>query len=115
MGIKEKVDKMEVKSLASFRKRLTGIEGKCSGHYFKYIFRLFDKRLRPEQRYAFHAYDGMNNLLNLVYELLFWKCYRALTKAHLETHLGFLLARPNVGKDSQDVSWNCSGFGLGIY
>jgi len=90
IGVKERINRIEVENIPSLRKSLIGIEGKCSEHYFKEIFKLFDKRLRPERRYAFHAYDGTNNLLNLAYELLFWKCYRALSKAHLETHLGFV-------------------------
>jgi len=90
MRISERINRIETEDLQSFRKRVIGIEGKCSEHYFKQVFQLFDEKLRPEQRYAFHAYDGLNNLFNLAYELLFWKCYRALSRAHLETHLGFI-------------------------
>jgi CRISPR-associated protein Cas1 len=36
------------------------------------------------------AYDGMNNLFNLAYEILAWKVHRALIKAKLEPYLGFL-------------------------
>jgi len=107
MGMKEKIETAEAEDLTSLRYRLTGIEGKCSEHYFKQIFELFDERLRPEQRYSFHAYDGLNNLFNLAYELLFWKCYRALSKAHLETHLGFVhslvFARPSLVCDFEEL------------
>ncbi|RLI39853.1 hypothetical protein DRO64_10015 [Candidatus Bathyarchaeota archaeon] len=34
------------------------------------------------------------------YELLFWKCYRDLSKAHLETHLGFIH-----NKCLEDLAW----------
>jgi CRISPR/Cas system-associated endonuclease Cas1 len=43
----------------------------------------------------------------LAYELLFWKCYRALSKAHLETHLGFvhilLYNRPSLVCDFEEI------------
>jgi len=36
------------------------------------------------------AYDGMNNLFNLAYEILAWKIHKALVRAKLEPYLGFL-------------------------
>jgi CRISPR-associated protein Cas1 len=36
------------------------------------------------------AYDGMNNLFNLAYEILAWKVHKALVRAKLEPYLGFL-------------------------
>jgi len=66
------------------------LEGKYGEHYFNQIFTLFPKKLRPRRRSKFKAYDGINNTFNLAYMLLFWKCYRALVKAHLEPYLGFL-------------------------
>jgi CRISPR/Cas system-associated endonuclease Cas1 len=36
------------------------------------------------------AYDGMNNIFNLAYEILAWKIHRALIEAKLEPYLGFL-------------------------
>ena len=39
---------------------------------------------------GFMAYDGMNNLFNLAYEILAWKIHKALVKAKLEPYLGFL-------------------------
>ena len=89
MGIKEAIGRLEG-DLKTVRKRLMVIEAKASKRYFQQIFLLFPKELRPDARKTFHAYDGINNLFNLAYELLFWKCYRALSKAHLETHLGFV-------------------------
>ncbi|UCE16684.1 MAG: CRISPR-associated endonuclease Cas1 [Candidatus Bathyarchaeota archaeon] len=90
MGVKERVNSIEAENLGLLRKRLLAMEGRCSKHYFEEVFKLFPKKLRPVCRRGFHAYDGVNNLFNLAYRLLFWKCYRALSKAHLETHLGFV-------------------------
>jgi CRISPR-associated protein Cas1 len=39
---------------------------------------------------TFKAYDGVNNILNLAYEILSWKVQHALIKAKLEPYLGFL-------------------------
>jgi CRISPR-associated protein Cas1 len=36
------------------------------------------------------AYDGMNNLFNLAYEILAWKIHKAFVRAKLEPYLGFL-------------------------
>ena len=41
-------------------------------------------------RATFKAYDGVNNIFNLAYEILSWKVQHALIKAKLEPHLGFL-------------------------
>jgi CRISPR-associated protein Cas1 len=76
--------------LKSLSRKLKGLEGKYGEHYFNQIFTLFPKKLRPRRRTKFKAYDGLNNTFNLAYMLLFWKCYRALVKAHLEPYLGFL-------------------------
>ena len=90
IGVKEVVERLDVEDYGLLRKRLLAVEGRCSGHYFEEVFKLFPKKLRPEKRRGFHAYDGVNNLFNLAYRLLFWKCFRALSKAHLETYLGFV-------------------------
>jgi CRISPR-associated endonuclease Cas1 len=107
IGIREAIDKEESRDLASIRKGLTLIESWYSKHYFREIFKLFPQLLRPEKRHTFHAYDGINNLFNLGYELLFWKCYKALTKAHLETHLGFMhtliQGRPSLVCDFEEI------------
>jgi len=51
-------------------------------------------------RSSYRAYDGVNNLFNLSYRILFWKCYRGLLQAHLEPYLGYLhkmeLGRPSM-------------------
>jgi CRISPR-associated endonuclease Cas1 len=106
MGIKEAIDR-EPMDLMSARKTLTLIESHYSKNYFGEIFQLFPQLIRPEKRHTFQAYDGINNLFNLGYELLFWKCYKALTKAHLETHLGFMhtliKGRPSLVCDFEEV------------
>ena len=76
--------------LKRLRRKLIALEGKHSGRYFEQIFQLFPRKIRPKNRKGFRAYDGLNNTFNLAYTLLFWKCYRALIKAHLEPYLGFL-------------------------
>ena len=58
--------------------------------YFDQIFPLFPAFLRPKGRRTFKAYNGLNNLFNLGYEILAWKVHRALIKAKLEPYLGFL-------------------------
>ena len=69
---------------------MTGIEGKHTQKYYQQIFSLFPEKIRPESREGFMAYDGMNNIFNLAYEILAWKVQRALIKAKLEPYLGFL-------------------------
>jgi CRISPR-associated protein Cas1 len=66
------------------------IEGHSSDRYFSQIFSLLPELVRHEYRKTFKAYDGINNLLNLSYELLSWKVHHALIKAKLEPYLGFL-------------------------
>jgi CRISPR-associated protein Cas1 len=65
-------------------------EGHCSDRYFSQIFGLMPESLRPECRRTFKAYDGLNNIFNLAYEILSWKVHHALIKAKLEPFLGFL-------------------------
>ena len=54
------------------------------------IARALAYSLRPESRKTFKAYDGVNNIFNLAYEMLSWKVHHALIKAKLEPYLGFL-------------------------
>jgi len=86
----EAVKKLECEDDRTFRRRLTGIEGKCSRKYFSQIFGLFRDSLRPNSRRGFKAYDGINNMFNFAYTVLFWKVHIALVKARLEPYLGFL-------------------------
>jgi CRISP-associated protein Cas1 len=88
--IRDHIEKSESKNLVSFRQRLTGIEGKYTQRYYWEIFDLLPEKIRPVKREGFMAYDGVNNLFNLGYEVLGWKVYKALVKAKLEPYLGFL-------------------------
>ena len=83
------IQSLKEPNLRMLRRILHHIEGKHS-QYYKKIFELFPEKLRPKNRRGFKAYDELNNTFNLAYTLLFWKCYRALIKAHLEPYLGFL-------------------------
>jgi CRISPR-associated protein Cas1 len=76
--------------LEKARMKLTGIEGKFTERYFKQILSLIPEKIRPKSRKKFKAYDGLNNIFNLAYEMLSWKVHRALVKAKLEPYLGFL-------------------------
>jgi len=89
-SFKQMIEGTENKNLELFRRRLTGIEGKHTQRYYKQIFDLFPVKIRPEKRESFMAYDGMNNLFNLAYEILAWKIHKALVRAKLEPYLGFL-------------------------
>jgi CRISPR-associated protein Cas1 len=51
---------------------------------------LIPEEFRPEKRRGFKAYDGVNNIFNLAYEVLSWKVHQALIRAKLEPYLGFL-------------------------
>lgn len=89
------------------RRKLTGIEGKFTERYFKQVFSLIPENVRPETRRKFKAYDGMNNVFNLAYEMLSWKVHRALIKAKLEPYLGFLHSKqhgkPSLVCDLQEI------------
>jgi CRISPR-associated protein Cas1 len=55
----------------------------------------------------FKAYDGVNNIFNLGYEVLQWKVHRAIIKAKLEPYLGFLhsvqYGKPSLVCDLQEL------------
>jgi CRISPR-associated protein Cas1 len=107
MRAKEVINEVGITDLALLRNKLTNIEGRFTRYYFGQIFQLFPYGLRPNKRLGFQAYDGINNLFNLAYELLFSKCYRSLSKAHLETHLGFVhvlrWGRPSLVCDFEEL------------
>jgi CRISPR-associated protein Cas1 len=84
------INKIKTTKIEKIRKKLNPIEGRYTRLYFKQIFKLIPEELRPEKRKGYKAYDGMNNLFNLGYEVLQWKVHRALIKAKLEPYLGFL-------------------------
>jgi len=66
------------------------IEGTASKKYFGQMLNVIPEKIRPSRRKGWKAYDGVNNLFNLGYEVLQWKVHRALLKAKLEPYLGFL-------------------------
>jgi CRISPR-associated protein Cas1 len=96
------------KNLKTLQNKLTSIEGKFSNQYFTQMMQLFAEPFRPEHRRTFKAYDGLNNLLNLAYRILFWKVHMALIKAKLEPYLGFLHSvqwgTPSLVCDFQELS-----------
>ncbi len=84
------IKNLNVEDYQTLKRRLTGIEGKCSERYFDQLFELFQESIRPSCRKKFKAYDGLNNLFNLAYRILSSKVHVALIKANLEPYLGFL-------------------------
>jgi CRISPR-associated protein Cas1 len=89
-SVAKSVNDLKGDDMPTFRRRLMAIEGHCSDRYFSQVFSLLPNALRPERRNTFKAYDGMNNIFNLAYEILSWKVHHALIKAKLEPYLGFL-------------------------
>jgi CRISPR-associated protein Cas1 len=79
-----------LKADSHFRARLMCIEARASEKYFGQILALIPESVRPESRKTFKAYEGVNNIFNLSYEILSWKVQHALIKAKLEPYLGFL-------------------------
>jgi len=106
-AIASKIERLDSSDLDSVRKKLTGIEGKYSQSYFRQVFELLPEKLRPQKRRKFKAYDGVNNLFNLAYEVLSWKIHRAVVKAKLEPYLGFLhsvqYGKPSLVCDLQEL------------
>jgi CRISPR-associated protein Cas1 len=106
-SVKLKVNAVDTDDLALLRRRLTQIEAKFSRFYFKQIFELIPEKIRPERRRTYRAYDGVNNLFNLGYELLQWKVHSALVNAKLEPYLGFLhseqFGKPSLICDFQEL------------
>ena len=84
---KEQIERLYGENVESIRLKLQTIESHYTKHYFVQIFKLFPKDLRIEQRDTFEAYEPLNNLLNLAYEILTWKVFRAITKTRLEPYL----------------------------
>ena len=89
------------------RRKLTSIEAKFSRFYFKQILQLIPENIRPQRRKGFRAYDGVNNIFNLAYEILNWKVHRALVNAKLEPYLGYLhseqFGKPSLVCDFQEL------------
>jgi CRISPR-associated protein Cas1 len=89
-SVVKKVRNLKADDTAKLRTMLMSIEGHFSDNYFSQIFSLIPETLRPDRRRTFKAYDGINNVFNLAYEVLSWKVQHALIKAKLEPYLGFL-------------------------
>jgi CRISPR/Cas system-associated endonuclease Cas1 len=77
MNMAQRIESLESDDISSFGLKLTGLEGKFGGVYFEQIFKLFSEELRPSGRHTFLAYDGLNNIFNLAYEMLSWKVHKA--------------------------------------
>jgi CRISPR-associated protein Cas1 len=107
MGIKDKINSVEGSNLTIVRKQLLTIERLSSARYFKQIFQLFPEWLRVEHRRTKGAFDGLNNLFNFGYSILFWKCYYAVLRARLEPYLGFMHSqqwgKPSLVCDMQEL------------
>jgi CRISPR-associated endonuclease Cas1 len=101
------IEQCDAEDLRTFRRRLMAYESKFSKKYFDQLFTLIPEFLRPKGRRTFKAYDGLNNLFNLGYELFTWKVHRALIKAHLEPCRGFLHStqhgKPSLVCDVQEL------------
>jgi CRISPR-associated protein Cas1 len=103
----EKVTDLQETNLIKLRQKLTQVEAKCAQIYFQQIFSLFPEPVRPNSRKTYKAYEGINNLFNLGYELLKWKVHIALLKAELEPFLGFVhsvqFSKPSLVCDFQEL------------
>jgi CRISPR-associated protein Cas1 len=113
-GLKEnpfvtrQIESLRETDLRMLRRRVLHLEGKFSQHYFGEVYTLFPEKVRPLARVSYNAFVGLNNVFNLTYTMLKWKCYRALVKAHLEPYLGFLHdylrpTRPNLVCDFMEL------------
>jgi len=107
MGIKDKINHTEGTNLTDMRTKLLQIEGVKTRRYFSQIFQLFPEWLRVEHRRTKGAYDGLNNLFNFGYSILFWKCHYAIFRAKLEAYLGFIhsqqFGKPSLVCDMQEL------------
>lgn len=88
--LSDRIDKLSIIELDKLRRKLTSIEGYYSQKYWGQILQIVPESIRPKSRKKFRAYDGVNNLFNLGYEILQWKIHRALVRANLEPFLGFM-------------------------
>lgn len=74
----------------NIRTRLNAIEEHFSKHFYKQIFPMLPKWIRPRKRIRRNAIEPGNNLLNLSFEVLNWKIMKAILTSKLEPYLGFL-------------------------
>lgn len=101
------IENCKSESLDAVRRRLNVIEGHKAKAYFKQIFSLFPRNIRPDKRIGYKAYDGLNNVFNFAYYVLRCRIHKALLKARLEPYLGFLhstqFGKPSLVCDFQDL------------
>jgi CRISPR-associated protein Cas1 len=107
-SISPRINGLKETDLKTLRGRILHLEGIYGQYYFEQIYKLFPKKIRPLSRVSYHAYVGLNNVFNLAYTFLKWKCYRAVVRAHLEPYLGFLHShltptRPNLVCDFMEL------------
>lgn len=109
-GIKinyEPETKINSGNLKEMRKNFIGVEGKYARSYYQNIFLLFPERIRVKYRRTYKAYNGLNNIFNLAYEMLKWRVHRALLNARLEPYLGYLhsmqFGKPSLICDFQEL------------
>jgi CRISPR-associated protein Cas1 len=107
IGFKAEFNPDNIDDLKRLRYNLTNYEARCSEYYFKEVFGLIPDRIRPLNRKTFKAYDGINNLFNLGYEVLNWKVHKALVNAKLEPFLGYLhseqFSKPSLVCDFMEI------------
>jgi CRISPR-associated protein Cas1 len=105
--VRGEIERLRSDRLEDARKKLISIEGRFDELYFSQIFRLMPEKIRPEARKTFKAYDGINNIFNLAYEVLSWKVHRALIRAKVEPYLGFIhsvqYGKPSLVCDFQEL------------
>jgi len=104
--ITDRIEQVNV-DLKKARRTLTSINGKFTERYFNHVLSLIPEKIRREKREKLKAYDGLNNIFNLAYEMLSWEVHRALIKAKLEPYLGFLHStqywKPSLVCDFQEL------------
>ena len=88
--IQHYVEGVKGKTVEKIRPKLMQIEGTATKKYFGQMLKVIPEKIRSARRKGWKAFDGVNNLLNLGYEMLQWKVHRACLKAKLEPFLGFL-------------------------
>lgn len=86
----ERINSIQETDIVKLRPSLMNLEGRCATKYYSEMYKLFPDWLRPTNRITYQAFDGLNNLFNLAYELLKWHIQVALVNSHLESYLGFL-------------------------
>jgi CRISPR/Cas system-associated endonuclease Cas1 len=64
---------VESRDRLTFQRKLMTLESKFTKQYFRGIFSLMPEGIRPDGRRTFQAYDGLNNIFNLAYEILSWR------------------------------------------